>query len=160
MSSLESFNCRQPDPFLQRGTDGPWHLVATGGVRRPRSTDAELGPACLYTTSRDLVHWDDVRSLRLMQGVRDEFGRLARNIWAPEWFLDQTTGDTGLLWSSSFEDAGWKQSRLWYARTRDWQTFTAAKVLFAPPYSVIDGTLLERGGTYYLFHNATGLLLD
>jgi hypothetical protein len=140
------------DPFLQRGPDGLWHLVATGRVRGPKSADTNLGPACLYATSRDLVNWDNVRSLRLMQGVRDEFGRLARNIWAPEWFLDQATGETIVLWSSSFEDVGWERSRLWFARTRDWQTFTAAKVLFAPPYSVIDGTLLERGGTYYLFH--------
>jgi hypothetical protein len=87
-----------------------------------------------------------------MQGVRDGSGRFARNIWATEWFPDQTTGETVVHWSSSFEDAGWKRSRLWFARTRDLQTFTLAKVLFAPPYSVIDGTLLERGGTYYLFH--------
>lgn len=76
----------------------------------------------------------------------------ARNIWAPERFEDRTTGEAVLLWSSSFEDAGWKRSRLWFARTRDGQSFTPAKVLFAPPYSVIDGTLLQHGGTYYLFH--------
>ena len=33
-----------------------------------------------------------------------------------------------------------------------WKTFTPAKVLFEPPYSVIDGTLLLNKGTYYLFH--------
>ncbi len=118
----------------------------------PKSADTNLGTACLCATSRDLVNWENARALRLMQGVRDEGGRLARNIWAPEWFLDPATGDTVLLWSSSFEDAGWKRSRLWFCRTRDWQTITPAKVLFAPPYSVIDGTLVEHGGTYYLFH--------
>ena len=81
-------------------------------------------------SSRDLVKWENARSLRLMQGIRDEAGRLARNIWAPEWFLDPATVDTVLLWSSSFEDAGWKRSRLWFARTRDWQTFT--RLLTAP----------------------------
>jgi len=63
------------DPFLQRGTDGIWHLLATGGERRRGTNETNLGPA-----------------------------------------------------------------------------FTPAKVLFAPPYSVIDGTLLEHGATYYLFH--------
>jgi len=140
------------DPFLQRGTDGIWHLLATGGERRRGTNETDLGPACLYATSRDLLKWENVRSLRLMQGVRDEVGRLARNIWAPEQFLDRATGEVVLLWSSSFEDAGWKLSRLWFARTRDGQTFTPARVLFAPLYSVIDGTLLEHGGTYYLFH--------
>ena len=140
------------DPFLQRGADGIWHLLATGGVRRGGTSETNLGPACLHATSRDLLKWENVRSLRLMQGVRDDGGRLARNIWAPEQFQDRATGEAVLLWSSSFEDAGWKRSRLWFARTRDGQTFTPAKVLFAPPYSVIDGTLLEQGGTYYLFH--------
>lgn len=140
------------DPFLQRGSDGLWHLLATGGERRRGTTETNLGPTCLYATSRDLFKWENVRSLHLMQGVRDDAGRLARNIWAPEWFLDRPAADTVLLWSSSFEDAGWKRSRLWFSRTRDWQTFTPAKVLFAPPYSVIDGTLLEHGGKYYLFH--------
>ena len=140
------------DPFVGRGPDGLWHLLSTGGGRTPRTSQTNLGPACLYATSRDLLKWENVRSLNLMQGVRDETGRPARNIWAPEWFLDRTTGEIVLLWSSSFEDAGWKQSRLWFCRTRDWKSFTPAKALFAPPYSVIDGTLLEHGGTYYLFH--------
>lgn len=140
------------DPFVGRGPDGVWHLLATGGRRVSQPGQTNLGPTCLYATSRDLLNWDNVHSLHLMQGVNDDPGRLARNIWAPEWFLDQATGEIVLLWSSSFEDAGWKRSRLWFSRTRDWETFTPAKILFAPPYSVIDGTLLERGGTYYLFH--------
>ncbi len=140
------------DPFVCRGRDGLWHLLATGGRRVSQKDQTNLGPTCLYAISRDLLNWDDVRSLHLMQGVRDDAGRPARNIWAPEWFLDQATGEIVLLWSSSFEDAGWKRSRLWFARTRDWETFTPAKVLFAPPYSVIYGTLLEHSGTYYLFH--------
>lgn len=138
------------DPFLQRGDDGRWHLLATGGAGRPRST--ERGPTCLHAVSRDLITWESVESLTPMAGVRDADGRAARNIWAPEWFLDRATGEVVLLWSSSFEDAGWKKSRLWYARTRDWKTFTPAKLLFEPPYSVIDGTLVKHGGTYFLFH--------
>lgn len=143
---------RLRDPFINRGPDGVWHLLATGGRSAYRAGQTNLGPACLHATSRDLLKWEAVRSLNLMQGVRDEEGRIARNIWAPEWILERATGDFVLLWSSSFEDAGWKRSRLWFARTRDWQTFAPAKILFAPTYSVIDGTLLEHAGTYYLFH--------
>jgi len=140
------------DPFLQRGPDGLWHLVATGGGSARRTNGTNVGPVCLHAVSRDLVNWEDARSLPLMEGVRDEAGRSPRNIWAPEWILDRNTGEYVLLWSSSFEDAGWKHSRLWFARTRDWQTFTPAKVLFAPSYSAIDGTLLEHDGAYFLFH--------
>jgi hypothetical protein len=155
----EALNANRPvwnqwlrDPFVGRGPDGLWHLLATGGRRISKPGQTNLGPACLYATSADLVKWENARSLNLMQGVRDEAGRAARNIWAPEWFLDRATGEFVLLWSSSFEDAGWKRSQLWFSRTRDWQTFAPAKILFSAPYSVIDGTLIEHGGTYYLFH--------
>jgi len=102
------------DPFLGRGPEGGWHLLATGGGGGPSVGETNLGPACLYANSPDLMRWTNARSLRLMRDVRDDRGRLARNIWAPEWFLDQNTGEFILFWSSSFEDAGWKRSRLWF----------------------------------------------
>ncbi|GAB3756543.1 glycoside hydrolase family 43 protein [Spirosoma pomorum] len=138
------------DPYVRRGPDGLWRILSTGGGR---GLDREkVGPSCLYVTSKDLIHWQEEGTLPLMKDVRSDSGTLARNIWAPEWFYDDKTGDYVLFWSSSFKDAGWKESRLWYSRTRDWKTFTPAKVLFAPSYSVIDGTLVKQGGTYYLFH--------
>ncbi|GAB4024472.1 glycoside hydrolase family 43 protein [Spirosoma koreense] len=138
------------DPYVRRGPDGLWRILSTGGGR---GADREkVGPSCLYMTSKDLVHWQVEGPLALMKDVRNESGALAGNIWAPEWFYDKKTGEYVLFWSSSFKDAGWKESRLWSCRTRDWKTFTPAKVFFNPPYSVIDGTLLEENGTYYLFH--------
>nr|CAA9288197.1 GH43_18 / GH43_22 / GH43 / GH43_19 [uncultured Armatimonadetes bacterium] len=130
------------DPFIGRGPDDCFHLVATGGRNRR---------SCLYARSRDLLTWE-ARSLPLMETVRDAAGRSVNNVWAPEWFYDRSRGEYLLFWSSSFADAGWKESRQWYSRTVDWETFTEPQVLFAPGYSVIDGTLLEHGETFYLFH--------
>ncbi len=137
------------DSFINRGPDGKWHMVATGGSGE--IDRAKFGPSCLHASSADLVKWKVEGYLPLMKDVRED-GKLAGNIWAPEWFYDELTGDIVLLWSSSFEDAGWKKSRLWYARTKDWQEFSEAKVLFDPDYSVIDGTLHNIGGKYYLLH--------
>ena len=152
-----SLNNNQPiweqqmrDPYVRRGPDGLWRLLATGGGKR--NDREQVGPSCLYATSKDLMHWQVEGALPLMKEARNEAGALARNIWAPEWFYDATTKEYMLFWSSSFEDAGWKKSRLYYCKTRDWKTFTPAKVLFAPTYSVIDGTLLEHKKTYYLYH--------
>lgn len=142
------WNQRLRDPFVRRGADGLWHLMGTGGRRE----DRDSGPVCLHAVSKDLLKWDRVEALPLMKGVKDDEGRPARNIWAPEWFADPKSGDTFVIWSSSFEDTGWKKSKLWYSRTKDWKTFTPAKILFAPSYSVIDGTLVEKDGKYYLFH--------
>jgi len=139
------------DPYVRRGPDGLWRILSTGGGR---GYDREkLGPACLYVTSENLIDWKVEGSLTLMKDVVDESGKpLGQNIWAPEWFYDDETGDYVLFWSSSFKDAGWKESRLWYSRTSDWKNFTPAKVLFEPSYSVIDGTLLKHEETYCLFH--------
>ena len=138
------------DPFIQRAPDGVWHLMGTG--RAANDTRNARSPVCLHATSRDLIKWDTVESLPLMDGVTGADGRKARNIWAPEWFFDEKAGEYFLLWSASFEDAGWKDSRLWWCRTKDWKSFTPAKVLFDPDYSVIDGTLKKVDDTYYLFH--------
>jgi hypothetical protein len=138
------------DPYVRRGPDGLWRILSTGGGGKDRD---KVGPSCLYLTSPDLIHWQVEGSLPLMKDVRNESGALlARNIWAPEWFYDKKAAEYILIWSSSFEDAGWKKSRLWYCATRDWKVFTPAQVFFEPPYSVIDGTLLEHQGKYYLFH--------
>lgn len=139
------------DPYVRRGPDGVWRILTTGTT--PGYNREATGPGCFYATSTDLIHWKAERTLPLMKDVRDSSGNfLARNIWAPEWFYDKENQEYILIWSSSFEDAGWKESRLWYCKTKDWKEFTPAKVFFEPPYSVIDGTLLKHEDTYYLFH--------
>ncbi|WP_256002254.1 glycoside hydrolase family 43 protein [Pedobacter deserti] len=139
------------DQYIHKGRDGLWRLIATGGGSN-RENRRALGPACTYATSTDLVNWKLEGYLHLMKDVRNDTGALVRNIWAPEFYYDEDTKEYTLFWSSTFEDAGWKKSRLWYCKTRDWKTFTPAKVLFAPPYSVIDGTMIKEKDTYYLFH--------
>lgn len=129
------------DPFVNRGADGRFHLVATG----PKDADGAQR-SCLYAVSSDLISWQ-TRALPLMRAVPQ-----ARNVWAPEWFYDARSEQYLLFWSSSFADAGWKKSRLWSCRTRDWTSFSAPQIFFEPPYSVIDGTLIEHGGTHFLFH--------
>jgi hypothetical protein len=139
------------DQFIHRGADGLWRLIATGGGGSAEE-HKNLGPTCLYATSKDFIHWEKDQYLHLMSGVRNDTGALVRNIWAPEFYYDDATKEYTLFWSSTYEDTGWKKSRLWYCKTTDWKTFTTAKVLFAPPYSVIDGTLTKHKDTYYLFH--------
>lgn len=146
---FEAFNSNGPtwpqqwmrDPFVNRGADGLFHLLATG----PRDEDG-VQRSCLYAVSSDLISWQP-RMLPVMKSVQQ-----ARNVWAPEWFYDARSGEYLLFWSSSFRDVGWKESSLWSCRTRDWQTFSEPQIFFEPSYSVIDGTLLEQDSNYFLFH--------
>ncbi|MBE7174052.1 MAG: glycoside hydrolase family 43 protein [Williamsia sp.] len=138
------------DPFIHRSPDGLWRIVSTGGGSREERE--KMGPVCLYITSKDLIIYKEEGTLALMKEAKNDSGAFAGNIWAPEWYYDEAKKEYMVFWSSSFKDAGWKESRLWYSTTKDWKTFTPAKVLFQPPYSVIDGTLLKDKDTYYLFH--------
>lgn len=139
------------DQYIHRGTDGLWRLIATGGDDSP-DNKKKYGPSVTYATSKDLINWKVDKYIHLMKDVKDESGEFVGNIWAPEFYYDDATKEYTVFWSSTFKDTGWKESRLWYSKTTDWKNFTPAKVLFAPPYSVIDGTLTRNKGVYYLFH--------
>jgi beta-xylosidase len=129
------------DPFLSRDPDGVWHLVGTTRARR----------SILHASSRDLRNWQ-AEDVPVAETLRDADGRPANNAWAPEWVWDDQAGEFFVFWSSSFEEHGWMKSRLYACRTRDWRTFSAPTVLFAPPYSVIDGSLIQADGRWWLFH--------
>lgn len=139
------------DQFIHRGVDGLWRLIATGGGGGAENRK-QFGPSVTYATSADLITWKLNKFIHLMKDVKDEKGEFVGNIWAPEFYYDDATKEYTVFWSSTFKDAGWKESRLWYCKTKDWENFSPAKVMFAPPYSVIDGTLIKHANTYYLFH--------
>lgn len=139
------------DQFIHRGEDGLWRLIATGGGGGAENRK-KFGPSATYATSSDLIHWRFEKYLYLMNNIKNEKGKLVGNIWAPEFYYDSETKEYTIFWSSTFRDAGWKESRLWYCKTSDWKSFSVAKILFAPPYSVIDGTIIKHKGLFYLFH--------
>jgi hypothetical protein len=130
-------NQRIRDPFLRRGCDGTFHLLATGGMR---PTDI------YYARSKDLIHWHDQRSLPIM-GTQTQ----ARNAWAPEFIFDPQHNNYFVFWSSSFGTHGWDDSRIWCARTADFHTFSPPRVLFDPGFTVIDATIVPSEAMFYMF---------
>jgi hypothetical protein len=127
---------RLRDPFVCRGPDGWFHLVATSGERQ----------SILYTRSADLIDWETPRSLPVMQAVPETV-----NAWAPEFVYDATRGDYLLFWSSSQARYGWEESRIWCARTPDFQALAAPRILFDPGYSVIDATIIPFEDRFAMF---------
>ena len=124
------------DPFVRRGPDGLFHLLATGG----------LGPTdILYGCSSDLMVWQDLRSIPLVGSIPG-----ARNAWAPEWVWDSEQENYFVYWSTSHGAHGWDDSRIWCARTPDFRTFTTPGILFAPGFSVIDATLHHYRGVWHM----------
>ncbi len=125
------------DPFVARGADGWFRLVGTGNGGSTKM---------LYARSRDLISWEDVRFLSGMDNVEG-----ARNVWAPEFVFDAARGDYLVYWSSSHGKEGWDDSRIWCARTRDFQSLSEPRVLLDPGYTVIDASIVQHDGTFQMF---------
>jgi hypothetical protein len=125
------------DPFLRRGADGQFHLVATGGPGRD---------TILYSKSENLLTWDVPQAIPIMRGVPN-----IRNCWAPEFVFDEEQGNYLLFWSSSYGRHGWDDSRIWCARTEDFSSFSEPRVLFDAGFTVIDATIVPFNDRYFMF---------
>jgi hypothetical protein len=134
------------DPSCVRGPDGAFHLVWTAAWRRNR----DFG----YASSRDLIHWSEPEFIPVMTNEP-----AAVNVWAPELFYDAPRQQFIITWASTIPgrfpdhlESSDNNHRLYYATTRDFKSFTPAKLFFEPGYSVIDAFILQDGNRYVLVH--------
>jgi len=133
------------DPFVQRGPDGTFHMVWTWSWRTP----TVIG----HSTSTDLVHWTPHQHLAVMANEP-----AALNVWAPALYYDLAQHRWLIFWSSTIPgrfpgdnsgDNGLNH-RIFSTTTKDFSTFTPAKVFFDPGFSVIDATLIHAANKYHL----------
>jgi hypothetical protein len=132
------------DPSLLRGPDGVFHLVWTAGWHG----DQGFG----YAASKDLIHWSDQKFVPVMTNEPTTV-----NVWAPELFYDDQAKDYLILWASTipgrFPDLLEKHDnnhRLYFTATRDFKSFTPARLFFDPGLSVIDPFIVKQDGRYVL----------
>ena len=132
------------DPSLLRGPDGIFHLVWTTGWHG----DQGFG----YAESKDLIHWSEQKFVPVMTNEPTTV-----NVWAPELFYNEREKDFIIVWASTipgrFPDKLEKHDnnhRLYFTTTRDFITFSPAKLFLDPGFSVIDPFILKEGGRYVL----------
>ncbi len=125
------------DPFLARGSDGAFHMIGTTREGRHH---------IVHVRSRDLIRWEPAT---YPQVIEPSGG--THNVWAPEFVIDPATGDYLVYWSSSFGPHGWDDSRIWCARTRDFESFTSAQLMLDPGFTVIDATIVPEGDGWAMF---------
>jgi hypothetical protein len=137
------------DPFLTQGPDGTWHLLWTWGWRRAEANGhLKIG----YTSSKDLLHWTPQREIPLFENEP-----AARNAWAPEAAWDGKKKEWVIFWATTIpgrfpgDDSGDKDGRTGYnhrlyaTTTKDWATFTPARLWFDPGFNAIDSTVVRDG---------------
>jgi len=110
------------------------------------------GSKCLVMwQSDDLVHWSRQKMLKL---GNDDFGCL----WAPDIIYDKENDDYIVHWSSSHACNDFGPKAIFYARTKDFETFTEPAELYRKEDggAVIDSAMYEEDGTYYCFLKSEG----
>lgn len=134
------------DPCIIRGADGNFHMVWTVSWN-----DKGIG----YASSPDLVHWSEQQFIPVMQHEDS-----ARNCWAPEIFYDRSKKQYMIYWSTTIPgrfSAGDTSGdnrynhRLYYVTTRDFKTFSPARLLYDKGFNVIDATIQKNGKRYIMF---------
>lgn len=143
------------DPFIIRSPEGDkFYMIATdlkiygngdwGGAQTNGSQ------ALMVWESTDLIHWSDQRMVTVSAGID------AGCTWAPEATYDDRTGEYVVYWASKVADDNYGKQRLYYAKTRDFYTFTEPQVYIDLDESSIDTTILYENGTYYRYTKNEG----
>ncbi|SDM09318.1 Glycosyl hydrolases family 43 [Catalinimonas alkaloidigena] len=131
------------DPSIVRGPDGTFHLVWTTGWR------GDLGFG--YAHSKDLIHWSDQEFIDVMA-----YDTSTVNVWAPELFYDDEQERYITIWASTIpyrfergiEDEK-NNHRMYYTTTKDFTSFSPAKLFLDPGFSVIDAVIVKRAADDY-----------
>lgn len=131
------------DPSILLGPDGKFHMVWTVSW-------GEKGIG--YSSSKDLVNWSAQQYIPVMEHEPE-----TRNCWAPELFYDTATKTYFIVWASTIPGrftAGENQKynhRLYYVTTKDFGSFSKAKLFYDHKFSVIDAAIVKDGSKYVIF---------
>ncbi len=142
------------DPFIIRSPEGDkFYLIATDlKINGGNGWDAAQNSgsqSLMIWESTDLVNWSDQRMVEISADID------AGCTWAPEATYDAKTGEYVVYWASRTPNVDTKQ-RLYYAKTRDFYTFTKPELYIEKDQSSIDTTMIENNGTYYRFTKNEG----
>lgn len=147
------------DPFLIRGGDGTYYLLATdlkifggGNFGDAQETGSR---SIMVWESTDLVNWGEQREIELAP-------ENAGNLWAPEAYWDEAASEFVVYWASALypadvppaeRDIRTSYQRMLYATTTDFETFSEPQVWIDEPQGnglgMIDSTVQQEDGVYY-----------
>ena len=133
-----------PGIRLAVGPDGVIHAVLSAGDKR-----------LTYTSMVGFGRWRELQSFDVMAGQN------ALDLESPNLFYDEPNRQWIVTWSctlarnaiQAFQEDVEHNPRIWYATTRDFVTFSPAKLLFDNNYAVRDAQILKDGARYILLHN-------
>lgn len=134
------------DPCIIKGGDGKYHMVWTVSW-----TENGIG----YASSTDLINWSEQKMIPVMAHQKG-----VRNCWAPEVTYDLKNEEYMIYWattieglftdSTHFSEDGYNH-RIYYITTKDFKSFSEAKLLYNEGFNVIDATIISVEGKFIMF---------
>ena len=152
------------DHFIARAPEGDkYYMIATDlsiyhNAGNWMNAGGSGSHGIVVWESDDLVNWSE-------PWIAEIAPENAGCTWAPEFIYDESTGEYVVYWSATSielnDDGSIKQEyenhTIYYAKTRDFRTFTDAQVYHSggvsdgKPVKIIDSTMIENEGTYYRY---------
>jgi hypothetical protein len=134
------------DPCIIRGADSLFHMVWTVSW-----ADRGIG----YASSPDLIHWSEQQYIPVMA-----YEDSARNCWAPEITYDAKKNNYMIYWATTIPgrfsagdttgDTKYNH-RIYYVTTKDFKTYSQAKILYNRDFNVIDASIQQNGKQWLMF---------
>ena len=145
------------DPYIIRSAEGDkFYMIATdlkiyngNGWTAAQEAGSQ---SIMVWESTDLVNWSDQRMVEISADID------AGCTWAPECYYDEITGEYVVYWASKTSADGYAKQRVYYAKTRDFYSFTEPEVFIDKDESSIDTTIIydEEAGMYYRYTKNEG----
>ena len=146
------------DPFILRSAEGDkFYMIATdlkinsgNGWGAAQTSGSQ---SLMVWESTDLVNWSDMRMVEVSASIN------AGCTWAPEATYDPITGEYIVYWASKVSEDNYGKQRVYYAKTRDFYTFTEPKVYIEDKTeSCIDTTIIynKEEQMYYRYTKNEG----
>lgn len=140
------------DPYILRSAEGDkFFLLATDLciVKRAGGWTGTLDSAStnmVVWESDDLVHWSEPRLVDIAGKIKG-----AGCMWAPEAFYDEKTGEYVVFWATHSDESNklGDAQNIYYAKTRDFYTFTDPVLWIDNEIAILDTTMIEADGMYY-----------
>ncbi|BEL05263.1 hypothetical protein Q0Z83_034540 [Actinoplanes sichuanensis] len=150
------------DPSLVRSPAGDryWLLATDLRIASGKGWDVAMhsgSTSLVVWESTDLVTWSAPRLVDVAGGIPS-----AGCAWAPEAIYDPASGDYVVYWATISPAGGNDKARIWYSRTRDFRTFSAAQLYIDRPgtQGIIDTQIIEvpnsTGGYRYVRASGDG----
>ena len=145
------------DPFIIRSPEGDkFYMIATdlkiNGGNGWGAAQTAGSQSLMVWESTDLVNWSDQRMVEVSASID------AGCTWAPEATYDPITGEYVVYWASKTASDNYGKQRLYYAKTRDFYSFTEPELYIEKDESSIDTTIIynEEDKMYYRYTKNEG----